>query len=463
MITAALVPSNPVVALFVALVLFVLGRLIIVRVVRPEESPWLSRLLTWSLVLHLLAAPAQIWVVVHIYHNVADWNGYTHQGALAAANYRHFDFSNAGTGIRKIVNDGSVSVADGIVMTFVGSNLMATFFVFAWLAFIGGILYFRAFTMTFVGADHRRYALLILLLPSLLFWTADVSKEAIMFFALAVIVYGMARVFSRRPGGYLIILPGVLIGFLIRPNELLLLAGAFAVGMVLRAVTRSERGGLLRQVLSLCFCGLLLFVCYAETEHYLTHGGQTLSSQLQNTNAHNADAGASGGIPYSQDPATYPRDVYEVMFNPLPFNFHGKGELVAAIENTILLIVLLRSFRQLRIVPRVSVARPYVMMCLVYSVGWIYVFAALGNLGLIERERTLMLPFLLVLLCIPRGEGGAPPRYEWELRRRYRQRFQRYAASMGYSGITRIDVPLTPGGQAPATGGPVPPARRAPG
>ena len=64
------------------------------------------------------------------------------------------------------------------------------------------------------------------------------------------------------------------------------------------------------------------------------------------------------------------------------------------------------------------------MMCLVYSVGFIYTFAALGNLGLIERERTLLLPFLLVLVCIPRSPKGQPPRYAWELRRRDRKRLQ---------------------------------------
>ena len=60
MITAALVSSNPVVGVMVAIVLFALGRLVIHRVVRAEQNPWLSKILTWSLVLHLLAAPAQI-------------------------------------------------------------------------------------------------------------------------------------------------------------------------------------------------------------------------------------------------------------------------------------------------------------------------------------------------------------------------------------------------------------------
>ena len=98
-----------------------------------------------------------------------------------------------------------------------------------------------------------------------------------------------------------------------------------------------------------------------------------------------------------------------VLFDPLPINAHGSSQLIAAAENTVLLGLILASLRQLRIVVRASFARPYVLLCLVYSLGFMYAFAALGNLGLIERERTMLLPFLLVLLCIPRGPKRALP------------------------------------------------------
>ena len=64
------------------------------------------------------------------------------------------------------------------------------------------------------------------------------------------------------------------------------------------------------------------------------------------------------------------------------------------------------------------------MMCLVYSIGFIYAFAALGNLGLIYRERVMLLPFLMVLLAIPRTPKGRPAMYEWEYRRKDRPKFR---------------------------------------
>jgi hypothetical protein len=456
MIVAAQIPSNPFVGSLVAIVLFVLGRLVIRSVAKAEQNPWLVKILTWSLILHLLAAPGQILVVEHVYHGIADWTRYTHQGALVAGNFRHFNFSTAGTGVGKIVNDGSVSIATGIVMAIVGSNDVAAFLVFGWLAFVGGIFYYRAFTLTFAGAGFRRYGLVIFLLPSIIFWTGDASKEAIMFFALSLVAYGAARVLRSRTGGFMLMIPGVLIGVLIRPNELVLLLGGFAVAMTVRVVSAGESGPL-RRILGFGFGAVMLVFSFFLTQHYLVHGGGSITGQLQATNASNSlniGGVSSGGIPYSSSPATFPRDFYEVLFNPLPINAHGSSQLIAAAENSVLLVLILTSMRQLRMAVRASLARPYVLLCVVYSIGFIYAFAALGNLGLIERERTILLPFFLVPLCIPRGPKKAPPFYEWELRRKDRRRLQPLLARTGgrlpWPGAR--PVPQIPGVATPRAG-----------
>src|ERR1700722_1706050 len=149
MLIATGVSSNVLVSVLVAAILFGLGRVIIQRVGYAEGNPWLVRILTISLVLHLLAAPAQIFVVDHFYHGIADWTRYVGQGATLSSNFRQFNFTTAGSNVGKIVNDGSVSIAAGIVMAIVGVNKLATFLVFSWLSFMGCVLFFRAFTLTF--------------------------------------------------------------------------------------------------------------------------------------------------------------------------------------------------------------------------------------------------------------------------------------------------------------------------
>jgi len=424
MLLAAQVGSQPFVALVVAVALFGLGRVVIQRVAYAEGNPWLVRVLTISLVLHLLAAPGQIYVVDHFYHGISDWTRYVNTGAQLAPDFRHFNFTTANANVRQIVNDGSVSIAAGLAMAIVGVNKLATFLVFSWLSFIGAIFFFRAFTLTFARADHRRYALMLFFMPSLIFWTADISKESLMMLALGMISFGAAKFLARKRGGFVLVAPGVFIGAYVRPNELLLIMAGFVVAMMVpTASTRKTFGGV-KRLLSLVFCAALLFLSISLTVHYL-RGGANGQLSLQNTNVNNAAQGTSGNIPYSSNPASYPRDIYEVLFNPLPINAHGFAGRVAALENTVILGLALMSLRNLRIVPRAAFARPYVMLCLFYTGTFIYTFAALGNLGLIDRERTMMIPFLFVLLCIPRAPRGARPRYEWELRRRARLALRR--------------------------------------
>jgi len=423
MLIALTYPSNPIVALVAAVLIVVATRPIIRRVAILEGHPWLVGVMTVSLILHLMAAPAQIFVVDHFYHGVADWLRYDNQGAGLSGSFRHFDFTLANGHLRGIVNDGSVSIAAGMVFTLVGTNPLAAFLVFSWLAFLGTVFFFRAFALTFAGADHRRYAYLLFFLPSMIFWTADVSKEAIMMLSLGVLAYGAAKILARRRGGYTLVIVGVAVGILIRPNELLMVAAGFTVALILASAGARRPGAGGHRVLTIAFFGTLLAVSVYLTLHYLHSSGGSLS--LQQVQQNNVANGGSGGIPYSTSLLTYWRDIYVILFDPLPINFHGLGEMIAALENTVILVLVVASWRQLQIVPRASFARAYVMMCAIYSVGFIYAFAALGNLGLITRERTLLFPFLLVLLCIPRAKRGHPPLYIWELKRKQRKWYER--------------------------------------
>ena len=119
---------------------------------------------------------------------------------------------------------------------------------------------------------------------------------------------------------------------------------------------------------------------------------------------------------YSSNPLWYPRDVYSVLFDPLPFTAHSVTQLFAAFENTLILFVVLISLPRLRRLPRVCLHTPYVFSALFYSGVFVFAFAALGNLGLITRERTLLLPFLFVVLAFPMAPSGVDP-YPWQRRR----------------------------------------------
>lgn len=415
---ATRVPSNPFGAVMVAALLTAVSVPIIRRVARQEGDQRLVKVLVWCLILHFLSAPMQIFVVDHVYHGVSDFTRYIDQGARMAPNFRTGHFTTAGSGIRTVLGDGSVSIAAGVVFTFVGVNQLAGFLVFAWLSFVGTILLYRAFSITFPDMDRRRYALMLFLLPSIIYWTSDVSKESIMLLSLGVAAYGCAKVLASLRGGYPLIVVGTAIGIAVRPNELALLLGAFTVAMFFRGRLEGQLRAA-RRLSSFAFLGVALAVSVVLTLKFIhSSGGGSLSGVLNKVGKNNTGQGAgfgSSNVPFSADPLLYPRDVYTVLFDPLPITARSTVQLIAAAENTIILVLVLKSLRRLRMVFRAARARPYVMLCLVYTAAFLYAFAALGNLGLIERERTLLFPFFLVLLAFPVSAKGEPPTLPWEL------------------------------------------------
>ena len=380
--------------------------------------------------MHLLCAPAEIFVVDHIYHGVADYNRYVFQGTNLANNIRAGHFTFAGTGITKILDDGLVSIYSSVVLTVVGPNKLAEFLIFAFFSFIGDICFYRAFSITFPGANKRRYAYMLFFMPSLLFWTADASKEAIMTVSLGVAALGVAKVLARQKGGYLFILIGVAIGIGIRPHELALLLVSFAVAMFFRGRDPNLKGRISRRIFTVLFLIIVLGGSAYVTEKLL--GSTSFSTITAKVNANNlgtATGYGSSNISYSSNPLYYPKDIYAVLFDPLPVTAHHGSQLLAGGENTLILILVLTSLRQLRSVFRVARWKPYMIVCLIYSLAFMYVFAALGNLGLIERERVLFLPFFFALLAIPVSPKGGERMYPWERARQKRRDRPRHAGA----------------------------------
>jgi hypothetical protein len=413
----AKLPSPPVGVVLTLLVLVAVSLPIARRLGRTEGDPRLTTLLMVALFLHFLGGPAQIIVDNHVYHGVSDFTGYVHQGATLSQNFRAFHFTIAGAGLRSVLGDGSVSIAAGIIFSLVGVNELAAFFVFAWFSWLGTIFFYCAFALTFPEGGRRRYALMLFLLPSILFWTSDVSKEAIMMLALGVATLGAARVLARQRRGYPFLLLGIAMGIATRPDEFALLLAGFTLALLFRRRDDRRQLRAVRRLGTLFVLAVILGVTAVLTVKFVHSNAGSVGGVLKSAHQNNLGTGAgygSSNVPYSSDPLLYPRDIYEVLFNPLPFTARSFTQLLASGGNTVILVLVLGSLRRLRLTLRTGRERPYVILCAVYSAAFIYAFAALGNTGLITRERTLLFPYLLVLLAVPVSAKGEGPRYPWE-------------------------------------------------
>ena len=89
----------------------------------------------------------------------------------------------------------------GLAHVVTNSSEFATSLLFAWIGFWGCYLLYRAFVTAVPDGDRHRYALLILLWPSLAFWPSSIGKEAMMLFAIGVAAFGAAASSPADPAG----------------------------------------------------------------------------------------------------------------------------------------------------------------------------------------------------------------------------------------------------------------------
>ncbi len=206
--------------------------------------------------------------------HAVDANVYQKVGAELADSFRAFHF-DVDTGA-PVPGTGGLRYVTGLVSVPTGANNFANFLVFTWLGFFGCVMLYRAFVTALPDADHRRYALLIFLWPSLAFWPSSIGKESWMLFTLGIAMLGAARVFARRPGGYALLALGLLAGSFVRPHVALLALLAFSIGLFIGRRESAGRGeispALIAKVVGLAVVVLLGGVLVSRTQELLDKG-----------------------------------------------------------------------------------------------------------------------------------------------------------------------------------------------
>lgn len=377
----------------------------------------LARMATRSLVIKLLAAPLYLLVFERVYGSTADYNLYHHLGVELAQNiHRGYFAANVGP----VIGTGWPSIVTGVFYSAVGVTELGAFFFFSWLAFLGMLLFFRAFQIAFPDDDHLRYARFIFFFPSVLFWTAVIGKDAWMCMGLGLAAYGGARVLQRQLlSGALALAAGLGLSALVRPHVALIFMVAITGGYVLRPTPAlRHRPNVAAKFGKLLVVALLAAASVAlagQVRHFL--GLHSLSAQSVNAQLNLTSRLSQGHLYGPQDPTTgfgssfnpqgmrspigFPWAIVTVLFRPFPFEARNLQMALASLESTSLLIIAFASRRRITSALRALRRAPYVALATIYAAIFIYAFTSLANFGLLARERVQLLPFFFVLLAHP--------------------------------------------------------------
>lgn len=391
-------------ALLVGVVLCAISVPLLARAASSEVDPAIRAIIFTAFTLKLIGAVARHYVAFEVYGGAADAADYATWGRQLAPLFRSGDFSpDVGTGL---IGTGFIRYATGLTFAVGGASTLGGFLLFSTAAFWGLYGFYRAFTLAEPQANHRRYAALVLLMPSLLFWPSSIGKEALVVTGLGMTAYGAAKLFQRQLFGWLLALSGLGLVTMVRPHVAAIAAISLAVGFAWRR--RADRTPLLGPagkivgVAALIFVSLLVFRFmerYFEIDE--TEDVTTLEQVLNQTEERTSQGGSEFTSIRVTSPTDVPAAVFTVLLRPLPNEARNLQQLATSLESMGLIALALMSWRRVLRGFRLTFSDPYLRFAGTFSLLFCIGFASVSNFGILARQRVQFLPFVLILLAMP--------------------------------------------------------------
>lgn len=368
---------------------------------RRENDPFIAKVLLLAVAAKLVGTSARHFVLQDLYGGVGDAGNYLIAGrglsAQILAGTLPAEAGQTGTAFMQFIAGVFYSVAP--------QTLAAGFYFFSFLSLVGAYLFLQAFRLAVPDGDHRRYAVLILLVPTMVFWPSSLGKEAWLVLTLGIGAYGSARILRRERWGYLVTVLGVAGMFGVRPHMAALFALSVAGAFLLRFRDPDVRRGAAAWVVGLVIVGLGAGLVATNFGDELPRDESVVGSQTDQIFAATNDRTTTGGSSFDSRPVRNPADLghalLTVPFRPYPWEGHNVQAALAGLEGFTLLLIVLASLPRLLALPTRMLRQPYVALATAYTLGFIVAFSNVGNFGILTRQRAQLIPLLLVLICLP--------------------------------------------------------------
>ncbi|MDA7980866.1 MAG: hypothetical protein MPJ50_19095 [Pirellulales bacterium] len=282
----------------------------------------------------------------------------------------------------------------GLVMTFVGSSWLGTFFAFGLISFLGLVAYAIAYRRSFPGAPYKAYWAWIFLLPSLWFWPSSIGKESVMMVGLGVATLGFAGKHGRS--NWAVVLAGLALTFCIRPQVVVVFLFAAVLSAWLQFEAWSSKKVLQAVALFVFGCAGMWFALSTTLDGEVD--AETVEKYIDSNAARNNNGGSSvEGVGIG--PSSIVLAPVNVLFRPFVWEAHNLSSLASAIE--LLFIWGLIFVRRREVIAAVRMWRQHRMLRFAVPFVTFYVVGLgmnLSNLGLLARQRVLVFPLLFMIV-----------------------------------------------------------------
>ena len=274
----------------------------------------------------------------------------------------------------------------------IGINYFTVSFVFATISFLAFLKYYD-FLM--LRLNEKNYAYLIaifLLIPSLHFWTAGLTKEALIFYFMCVI---FLDIYKKQRLTLLISFSSLAI-FLIRPYLFFILGLAFIIHYMF-----NFKGALKEKRITLLLIILTTFVLTPILINFLKLTEFNIERIQYNFDSLIRYSKNFGGSSIDLENSSYLERLFLVLFRPLFFDAKTLFQYLISIENAAFLILLIKLLR--------DVFLKKLLFCSIKKELFLIISAALAvlffsiymyNLGLASRMRIMFMPYIYLFIYL---------------------------------------------------------------
>lgn len=264
---------------------------------------------------------------------------------------------------------------------------------FSWLGYLGFVYFYIVFKENtkfkhkFQGID---LITLFIFLPNMHFWTASYGKGSIIFFGLAMAIYGLSNLKTRKVA----LLFGLLLVYHVRPHVFLFMAVAILVGLF----TGRQKVPFYQKFLVFAGSALALILMFNQIVAFAGLDSENLVESFDQFSSHRSSelAKAGSGIDISNYPMIL--KLFTFWYRPLFVDSPGPVGLIVSVENVFYLILTAELFKGgfLKFIKNASaLVKTNVVVFLATSIA---LSTTLANMGIIVRQKSMVMYFLLFVI-----------------------------------------------------------------
>ncbi|HKH59534.1 MAG TPA: hypothetical protein VKA49_01815 [Flavitalea sp.] len=265
---------------------------------------------------------------------------------------------------------------------------------FSWMGYWGFVYFYIVFREN-LRFKHKLFGFelitLFVFLPNMHYWTASLGKGSIIFLGIALAIYALSRISSRK----IALILGLVIVYHVRPHVFLFMA----IGILVGVFTGKEKVPLYQKALVFTGSAVALFLLYDTIISFVGLDEDNLFdsfTEFSDVRAYELSKSAGSGI----DTSNYPLGLklLTFWFRPLFFDAPSLIGIVVSFEN------LLYLFLTLKLIDRkffgfIKSASSLVKTSAVTFLATSFALSGtLSNLGIIIRQKSMVMYFLLFLI-----------------------------------------------------------------